>query len=108
MWLLYAILIMIGAACFNNLVWISIQADQLFGAWQNVLRKWDMDGNTVPFKMLGGCETCTFHLLSLVEFILCACLLPSPVYGWYWILAYLVFVPITSILSLLIFKARTT
>lgn len=102
---LFYFLLIIGLACFNNLLWISIQADQWLGSWQKVLRKLDLAGKTAPFKMLGGCETCTFHFLSLVEFITTIVIAHHLLSWQMWILSYFIIVPITSIFSLLIFKA---
>lgn len=103
--IVFYLLLIIGLSCFNNLLWISIQPGQWLGDWQNVLREWDVNGKTVLYKMLGGCGTCTFHFLALTEFIMTIVVAHHLLSWQMWILSYFILVPITSIFSLLIFKA---
>lgn len=104
MMVIFYLLLIVGLSCFNILLWISIQPGQWLGGWQNVLREWDINGKKAFYKMLGGCEVCTFHFLSLVEFIVTIVVAHHLLSWQMWLVSYFILVPITSIFSLLILK----
>lgn len=50
--------------CFSALLNFSIQRGQWLGDWQDILRKWDLEGKTNRWHFMGGCVVCTAHFLA--------------------------------------------
>lgn len=96
----------IATACFLNMLYRSIQPGQWLDGWQKQLRQWDLAGKQVLFKMLGGCPLCTFNTLSQITMIVLTVgmFLTGWFTGYQSIFSYLVFTPITVILSLFIYN----
>jgi hypothetical protein len=61
---------LIGVACFCSLLYFSIQRGQWLGAWQDKLRKWDLQGSSFKWHALGGCLVCTAHFVAFVSVFL--------------------------------------
>ena len=117
MFVIYTILSLLGSASLVWMFYCLIQHGQLFDIlfkWQNFLRKMDIKGTfkgLVLYKILGGCELCFAHFVSVILFIpYCFIMLQFSfdqliLSKWYfWIFWYLVYVPINTNLSLFFIK----
>jgi hypothetical protein len=70
LFLLYTIVAAIGTGCFiAEILWPSIQQDQIFGRWQNVLDNLSRKGYGDVAKFLGHCELCFSHFISVLSYI---------------------------------------
>lgn len=68
--LLYLIAFGFGTGCFiARIIWPSIQQDQIFGKWQDVLQRMDENGYGSAAKFLGYCELCFSHFCTILSFI---------------------------------------
>lgn len=98
--IIYSIIAILATASFSKLLHFSIQQDQILGGWQNVLSAMDRRGS-LWVKPLGYCEICFAHLLGQISSVLFMAILCfiNPI-GLYFILLYVCYVPICSIVNL--------
>ncbi|WP_346318177.1 hypothetical protein [Chitinophaga sp. YIM B06452] len=58
----------LAVAGFTLMLWISIQPGNWLGSWQKQLRKWDLAGKELLYRVLGGCGICTAHAIAQLSF----------------------------------------
>jgi len=83
---------------------MAIQKGQIFGGWQEVLRRLDLKGSQF-YKLLGGCKLCTAQFFTILSYLAFAAFTSAtglfPFGAIHLLTWYLVYVPIGAIVTFL-------
>jgi len=93
------------SACVTYVLYEAIQEGEALGAWQKVLAKLYAKGLYNTEKFLGGCYKCFSHLIGILSFAVYVFInesLFNSGYGGWYVLIYIMFVPMCIALSMVI------